>query len=60
MEAVRREWLHAAAQALTWFGILLDAARPRNRIGLPDEARESRADLATRTRRQRPRPVHQR
>lgn len=38
MQAVRREWLHAAAQALTWFGILLDATRPRNRIGLPDKS----------------------
>ncbi|ALL63951.1 hypothetical protein K788_0002672 [Paraburkholderia caribensis MBA4] len=36
----------APAQALTWFGILLDAAQARNRIGQPDktpEQGESRA-----------------
>jgi len=30
----------APAQALTWFGILLDAARARNRIGQPDKTPE--------------------
>jgi len=30
----------APAQTLTWFGILLDAARASNRIGQPDKTPE--------------------
>jgi hypothetical protein len=58
--AVRARMAACPHRALTWFGILLDAARTRNRIGQQDKAREDYANRAARVMRPRPRRARQR